>query len=209
MNKLIKSIRKINDATTDELQSIDFLSDLLESLIIPRGGQIKNQNCTMWQDPKELSSFLLYLRKFDIKSYIEVGAYRGGTFSIVSAYLNRVNNNFRSLAIDIDKHFSLYSEIKKILPVDYKVCTTDAMKGKSFDLCFIDGDHSYQWCERDFNNIGKHSKLCAFHDIVNCPGSLSHWLNIRKKYTHKEFINVKNRYGIGVLHIKNDSIKIL
>jgi len=44
--------------------------------------------------------------------------------------------------------------------------TSDDLAGTVFDVVSIDGNHSYSWAKRDYENLGKHAaKICAFHDI--------------------------------------------
>lgn len=44
--------------------------------------------------------------------------------------------------------------------------TSDDQRGTVYDVVFIDDDHSYDWAQRDFENLGRHARpVCAFHDI--------------------------------------------
>jgi hypothetical protein len=50
-----------------------------------------------------------------------------------------------------------------------------------FDLVMIDGDHSEEACRRDFETVGDHSRLIAFHDVVNSqtPGVVPVWEDLK------------------------------
>ena len=84
--------------------------------------------------------------------------------------------------------------------------TSDNYKETSFDLVFIDGDHSYESVMADYNNIGKYAKMCALHDInePSCPDVIAAWSKITSNTTKniKEFtMSVGNQktHGIGVI----------
>jgi len=39
------------------------------------------------------------------------------------------------------------------------------LKGRKIDLLFIDGDHKYEACKRDYEMYSPLAKIVAFHDI--------------------------------------------
>jgi predicted O-methyltransferase YrrM len=93
------------------------------------------------------------------------------------------------------------------------------LKGKRFDMLFIDGDHSYEGVRRDheqYESLVRDGGLIAFHDIVpdqrdaegvllheNCyaGGVHRYWAEIKDQYSHWEFVESwnQNGFGIGVL----------
>ena len=48
---------------------------------------------------------------------------------------------------------------------EFVIGTSRDFAGRSFDLCLIDGDHSLAAVSADFDQVGRRSKMCAFHDI--------------------------------------------
>lgn len=166
------------------------------------------------QIPRQLSECLIYLSKFKINSFIEVGTWQGWTSSIVLAYLRKFNKSIKGITIDINKYFEAYPLVKKKIPLKYKLKTSDKFKTKIFDLCFIDGNHEYSYVKRDFENLGKNATICMFHDINDqpnplhpgcVPGVAKFWNELKEKskndYTFKEFLyhsEGRNIMGIGL-----------
>ena len=77
-------------------------------------------------------------------------------------------------------------------------------KGHKSDLCFIDGDHSYEWVKKDFDNVGKSAKYCMFHDIqdlwIENNGAKRLWNEV-KSTGDKEFLyqpEGEEYFGIGI-----------
>jgi len=93
--------------------------------------------------------------------------------------------------------------------------TSEFLKKKYFDLCFIDGIHKYSYVKRDFENIGKYANICMFHDINSiynplypehaCPGVVKFWKELKKtknnEYKFEEFLYHSEKIhfiGIGL-----------
>lgn len=165
------------------------------------------------QYPDELAKFLvfIYQHKDDIKSYCEIGVERGGTFFVVDSFLRSINPDMGdSLAIDIScrrgKPFVAYSE--KYPQVTFKCMDSgDLEVDRGYDLCFIDGDHSYEGCKRDFEMAKSFSKYIGFHDIhFTGAGVIKLWDEISgEKFVclNEDTIQFPVSLGIGV--IKNES----
>lgn len=87
---------------------------------------------------------------------------------------------------------------------------TTLLAGRSIDLLFIDGDHTYDGVKRDFelySPLVRPAGLIGFHDIVEHPNDpdcqvAAFWREIMQRYRHQELIeDVKQGWaGIGVLH---------
>jgi hypothetical protein len=69
--------------------------------------------------------------------------------------------------IDTANNFQAHARVREMLNLTFHIpATSDDFAGKAFDVVFIDGDHSYEWAKRDYDNLGRHARrLCAFHDI--------------------------------------------
>jgi hypothetical protein len=151
----------------------------------------------VWQLPEQFADFLLFLSNYQIKTFLEVGTWKGASSSMLSAYLKLEN----ALTIDIQNKFHLLEEVQKLIKIDFQIGTSDDFRGRHFDLCFIDGNHSYEWVKRDYENVGQYCGICAFHDIVDpwCPGVVQFWNEIKSQHKHIEFIQ-NGTLGIGLLY---------
>ena len=175
----------------------------------------KNQSADMagmYQTPDQIGKALVYLSNFKINSYLEVGVFQGGNFLFVYEYLRRFNPEIRCTGIDPTGH--LNDEIRAIIETElflsFKAITSDQLAGQEFDLVFIDGDHTAEWAKRDFENVGRHAKICMIHDIqeASCPGVVEFWETIKGKKA-VEFLDhtsEKPSQGIGIITKKGDKI---
>lgn len=83
------------------------------------------------------------------------------------------------------------------------------LAGKSIDLLFIDGDHSYEGVKKDFEMYGglvRSGGMIAFHDIFPQPQDPTvevhkFWNEIKSLYEYVEIADPVEdyRYGIGVI----------
>lgn len=165
-----------------------------------------NEETGLWQRPNQLANAILYILDLNINSYLEVGAYKCGTFLLMREFLKLKNPNLKSTAIDIKLHIRY--DFIKYYGIDFQLKNTYKLKNQKFDLVFIDGDHSLQAVINDYENVGKCAKYCMFHDINdvyvkntdgNNGGVPVFWNSIKKKSNFIEFIDDTNVMGIGIL----------
>lgn len=162
----------------------------------------------IYQTPGQMAPALVYLSTFPIESYVEIGVFQGGNFLFVSEYLRRFNPKIKCLGIDPTQFLS--PEVSEIITkepwLNFQSTTSDSLKGKAFDLVFIDGDHENGWPNRDWLNLGQYAKICMIHDIqeYSCPEVTDFWKGLDKKgKTVKEFLDhsfTQPLQGIGILH---------
>lgn len=166
--KLVLGLRTIQQCGLQELTSVDFLVDVISSIGLfydPRniygtpGNEFMNDEDGLWQIPRQLAEFLVAVHEFPITSYLEVGVFKGYTIHFINAYLRRFNPTLQSLGIDPNSFCTIGRNW------EYRLSTSDDLAGQYFDLVFIDGDHSYDWVKRDWENVGRWARLCAFHDV--------------------------------------------
>ena len=164
------------------------------------------------QRPEEIAAFLLHIKNYEINSYCEIGIYKGGLIVFVAAFLKKMNKNFEEIcAVDTGDHCDIrfLSDVCSLR----HACTSEDVRGESFDLCFIDGDHSDKWVRADWENVGRFSKIAAFHDISH-PESYNEifkwrcdvqkfWKEVSKDKTSIEIAS-SDLMGIGIIH--NDEV---
>lgn len=163
----------------------------------------------------ELSPFISFLKRRLIRTVVEIGTRKGGTF-FVWCQLAEPD----ALVVSIDLPGGAFgggyeeSEIPKLrsyaqtdqdvhfLRVDSHAPQTrrelmEILDGREIDFLLIDGDHTYDGVRQDFelySPLVKSRGLIAFHDIVHhdqvprCQVD-AFWNEIKSDYRHREFIS--------------------
>ena len=98
---------------------------------------------------------------------MEIGVSFGGTTAFSAAFFQAVFPGFAYHCLDITDRLKLSPMMREKLGIVLHIPkSSDDLRGTVYDVVFIDGDHSYDWARRDFENLGRHARLvCAFHDI--------------------------------------------
>ena len=173
-----------------------------------------NTGILMYQNPNQFSKYLLTLSKFNIKTYLEIGTFFGGSFITTVEYLMKLNPKFKyAVGIDVNYYISMaiYADSNK--KVRYLIMDSQSLAFKNyinrspnFDLIFIDSDHSYEYCKRDFETVKGKAKMIALHDILEKEVD-DVWKYIKDSYNNEyTFLEFTNQYlkdgkymGIGLL----------
>lgn len=177
-----------------------------------------------WQKPDELawamSSLAMLWKANKFESFCEIGVWRGGTFMFLVALLSRFGLK-RAWAIDRYAgteqapfgyrwrlmKFDQVDEFRKMYPeVVYMIGTAADIGGTSFDVVFIDGDHSEEGIVTDWFYLGQYAKWIMLHDIYDQKYGRSvaeFWRDLKKKYCqHFEFSTKPvDRMGIGLMRV--------
>jgi cephalosporin hydroxylase len=171
------------------------------------------------QDVNEFAAFIKVVRRENIRSYLEIGSFWGGSFWGVMTSLPKGS---WGVAIDAEPKKDLEECMKHLLMLGYDVSlikgnSTDskvinqAALSSPYDLCFIDADHTEHFVRQDWKNYGPMARVVAFHDIghflryptadAKLPVDVPRvWDEIKADYRHEEIkLYRKNGYGIGVL----------
>ncbi len=228
-SNISESVFLIRNSSLNNLKDEKYLEDLISKLGLNNGfneaypqylRQYLGHGLNIWQYPIQFNQYLKFLHDKDINSYIELGLNRGGSFISTIEYINKVQNKSIS-AIGIDNvgiHPSLleYTKLNSNLILKHLDSTSNEFKelmvDKTFDLCFIDGEHSYEGCKNDYELMKNKSRILVFHDICDdLIGVKQLWNEIKLEKnintTLIEFIDqyhLNRKYmGIGVI-IKND-----
>ncbi len=159
---------------------------------------IRNDNKGFFQIPRQLAETIFFIKKYKIESFCNIGTHNGWTVSLIHAFLKT------NLCVSLD----IVKKTDALLPdlgIDFKIGDSFSVSKEKFDLCYIDGNHSYQWVKNDFMNIGIYSKICVFHDINNkrLPDVARFYNETKKSYHHVEFLNPEKdrNMGVGILKI--------
>lgn len=168
-----------------------------------------------FQLPCQLADFLhhLYVRKDEmrVKSYLELGVYKGGLFYIMDSFFRAINPDFEgSVAVDIaNRMFEFKNYQKRFKTVEYvNSHTLHYQPEKVFDLIFVDDDHKYDHIVKLFPKYKPFARYMAFHDIDNPvfgSGVEQFWGENKYKYPHWEtkrrYLHTPRIMGIGLIDL--------
>ncbi len=158
------------------------------------------------QYPHQFAAYLAFLSDKPVTSYIEIGTESGGSFALTLAYLEATGHRVeRAVAIE-PQYAPGVARLQRLHPaVEYlQTKSTDprvrsALQARSWDLIFIDGDHTYASCKADVELArGLGARMIALHDIVDagCPDVQRVWDEIRHEYADEyEFEEFTQQYA--------------
>lgn len=163
-----------NEYNIDQLQTIDIL-DLIPNL------NEKIDPYTFLTGTSLISDLVLLkslARKFDNCAYFEIGSWRGESL----ANMSEVTNNLTSLTLSkeemkelkfsdefINIHGVFSDQFKEITKIEHNSHTFDfGTLDKTFDLIFVDGDHSYEGVLNDTKKVfplrTNNKSIIVWHD---------------------------------------------
>lgn len=175
------------------------------------------------QNAFELESFVNFLKENRVQRYAEIGSREGDTFHHVMSSLPK-----GSFGVAVDLPGGLWGKsttrnglvraVNDLKDYDVRYIFGDSQSAEvahmleefgPFDAILIDGDHTLEGVTKDWNNYKSMAKIIAFHDIVG-TGQRERvykkgvevpilWDQIKKDYTHYEFIDQDSKMGIGVI----------
>src|SRR6185369_7457348 len=180
---------------------------------------------SLQQNPDELAALALLLQE-EIKAgfgktYLEIGSASGGTLR----FLNEHIQFQRSFVIDNHGHWRWPEQQDNFDAIGHSSGTPTVIKwiGDSHsaealswmmetiyarpDVAFIDGDHSFEGCTADLNQVLKLRQqdnapmLVVFHDTVACDGVKRTWLqgiNDGLFAPVAEYVGEERPLGIGI-----------
>lgn len=143
-----------------------------------------------WQYPNQFSKYLVHLSGLDLETYLEVGCRHGGTFIITVEYLKRFQKLKKAVAIDMmDSPImrDYLAQHDEGAHCDYRIMSSrsaefrEQVANQPYDLCLIDGDHTYKGVLNDFLAVRGTARHIAFHDVVSsaCPGVVKLWAEFK------------------------------
>jgi predicted O-methyltransferase YrrM len=125
-----------------------------------------------WQIKDEFISLLSFIQDNGIKNILEIGAYKGGSalgFLEIGCNVTSIDIVKQPEIKDLEEKYTynyrFFIREEKTSQIIEEISPTGG-----YDLLWIDGDHSYEWCMKDFNEFKRFVRqggYVAFHDIVN------------------------------------------
>ena len=219
VKKLRAAIHRILDASDDEIRDRAFILSCIRQVGITYQdwegmtaftSYINPAPVGLIQIPTEFADYLLLTGTSRPATAIEIGVFRGASAYISDAYFFRLNKRHSYTAVDICDDLADFDYFRNLLPiVKAAPSTSGRYAGQSFDLAFIDGDHSYDGSRVDWLNVGRSSAVVGFHDI-NGPeyqalngGVRRTWNEVKLEYRHTcsifEISHHPAWMGIGVI----------
>jgi len=171
---------------------------------------------SIWQRPDEFAEYLVWLiKRPPIHSYLEFGVDSGGSFITTIEFLKRFHPIETAIGVDPRYSLPVQDYVNRTKSVHFVCGTRDSVELHglinaigSFDLTFIDGDHSAAGVRADWEFARSRSRCVAFHDIAaeSMPGVRSLWADIRSNHrnTHEFISQASNScpwMGIGAVEI--------
>lgn len=177
----------------------------------PETNFINQTGACIGQTPDQIAKALVYLSRFKINSFCEIGIMYGANFLFCSEYLRRFNPSIQCLGVDPTHYLDseIHEAIKKETFLTLKPTTSDGIAGTVFDFVFIDADHVAPWPTKDWINVGTYAKICGFHDLQDplWPDVAKLWNELKTAgaftKVFKEFLDDPSgcgSHGIGIMH---------
>jgi hypothetical protein len=172
--RLVRALEEIRSSPLSDLRRVERVESLIGQAGLARddrglyGLDERWMNPVargLWQIPRQLAEFLVWLADHRMRSFLEIGTYTGHTFAVVMTYLTRFNPDLMGVTVDPARRHRVSGLTPRYFEASYVRGKSDRFAGRPFDVCFIDGEHRYQAVARDFHNVGRHASICAFHDI--------------------------------------------
>lgn len=181
------------------------------------------------QVPSELTALGEIVLDLRLNTAAEIGTWKGGTLFFLTRLMSktatiisidlpggRFGGGYGSVRAWVYKRFARAGQRLYTLRGDSHSSemlerVRAALGGKTLDYLFVDGDHTYEGVQHDFElyaPLVRKGGVIAFHDIMEGPhenvgGVPRFWSEVKTRYRHAELVENRQRsgYGIGVLYL--------
>src|SRR5262245_2494311 len=187
-----------------------------KDVAIARAAVARNAN----QKVSELARLIALLRRRRLGAVLEIGTDRGGTFYVWTRLAAPdallISLDWPEAAVHrlaSEQELSAMGRERQQVRVVRRNSHADSTRteverilgGRSLDLLFIDGDHSYQGVRRDFElyrPLVHQSGVVVFHDVIRHRPETGceveqFWREIRDGYSWREFVDAQSDLGFG------------
>lgn len=164
----------LHDSSTDQLKDWEYVATLIRKMGLYGATEevygAEKEHGTfdetgVWQEPTQSAKFLVWLADQNITNFLEVGSWNGCWALFMAVYLSRFG---LKQAVSVDIENTVLPAVRRIgreNGLTFQQCGSDAYAGQSFDFTFIDGGREREVVTGHYENVGKHARVCAFHDI--------------------------------------------
>jgi hypothetical protein len=175
----------------------------------------------LMQDPDEFAHFLCLLAEHGVRSYAEIGVYKGGSLYLVDSYLRALFPDYRgSTGFDVADRLVGWAEYRALFPSTEFVLGDSAaldLRGRSFDAALVDGGHAERTVTNDYEVLRHRVGLLAFHDIAGKNmGPSRAFVDVLHYHRHCRrwhFVTTTPRLkwmkGIGVVRLADEAGRVL
>lgn len=157
------------------------------------------------QNPHELATFLVRMQELGVSSVLEIGTgYKAGLARFLAHEMG-----WQVTTVDVQDYGHTFEGIEFITPNNPHYQTDRRGLLRSWDLVFIDADHSYNMVKLDYDlNKDFATKAIAFHDIAglrDCEGARDFWIYVMGcnpvEQIRQEIDDSDQRAGIGWIEL--------
>jgi hypothetical protein len=180
----------------------DYLRDILKAGVSTGAWPGVSRKYSIHQSPPELAAFCQFIEEQGVRSYLEIGLGRGGTWTLLSETFGFAT----TAGITMEYRQPWHQPANGVVHIggsQTPEALAFAVKHGPYDLIFVDGSHLHDDVMQDYRNLLPLGRFLAFHDIAglyDSAGSRTSWEAIKAEATVVgEIIDPDWPIGIGII----------